>query len=279
MAKAQTTVAIHLLGLLLCGVIVMPAFATERRAAAKSATKAPEPTPVVEVVQPPPKPLTLEQQPASPPQISYKGGQLTIMARNSTLGDILRGVRAQTGAAVDVPPNATERVVGNFGPGPAREVLAELLNGSHFNYVMLGSTTNPDGLVRLILTQRVGGPAEPAVAQYTQPVAAAPPPPAEPQETDTNADADFSDDQADQSGDDFQDQNPDADANQQQQEPLQQQGAPTPQPGVRSPEQLLRELQQRQLLLQQQQQQGTPPQAQPPGFPVPQGQPPQPPQE
>ena len=79
------------------------------------------------------------------------------MAENSTLADILRAVRTQTGAAIEVPPNATERVVAHLGPGPARDVLAALLNGSHFNYVMLGSAAHPDSVDRLILTSKSGG--------------------------------------------------------------------------------------------------------------------------
>ena len=61
--------------------------------------------------------------PALPPQVHYSRGQLTIVAENSTLADILRAVRTQTGADVEVPPNATERVVAHLGPGPARDVL------------------------------------------------------------------------------------------------------------------------------------------------------------
>ena len=81
---------------------------------------------------------------------------LTIVAENSTLSDILRAVRTQTGAAVEIPPNATERVVTHLGPGAPRNVLASLLNGSHFNYVMLGSPTNPDKVDRVILTSKSG---------------------------------------------------------------------------------------------------------------------------
>jgi hypothetical protein len=111
------------------------------------------------IVQPVPThaPLSLAQMPASPPRVAFSDGQLTITAENSTLGDILRGVRSQTGASVDVPGNATERVVGQFGPGPARDVLAALLNGSHFNYVLLGSPTDPGALDRVILISISGG--------------------------------------------------------------------------------------------------------------------------
>ena len=92
----------------------------------KQAQPAPEPA----LPPCPLQPLNLDQMPAVPPQVSFQAGQLSISAQNSTLGDILRAVRKQTGATVDIPPNATERVVGKIGPGPAREVLATLLNGS-----------------------------------------------------------------------------------------------------------------------------------------------------
>jgi hypothetical protein len=128
---------------------------------------------------PPPAPpvvLRPEQMPATPPEIAFIGGQLTISAENSTLGDILRAVRNQTGASVEVPSNATERVVGRFGPGPARDVLASLLNGSHFNYVLMGSATNPDGLERVILTLKPAGDhsAESASTAEANPPPAAP---------------------------------------------------------------------------------------------------------
>jgi hypothetical protein len=135
-----------------------PAFGTERHPAQKQPVKQ-EPV----VPQPPPQPLvplTIEEMPATPPEVSYRDGQLTIVAQNSTLADILRAVRAQTHASVDVPPSATERVVSHFGPGPARQVLAELLNGSHFNYVLLGSAADPAALDRVILTPKGPSAAE-----------------------------------------------------------------------------------------------------------------------
>jgi hypothetical protein len=103
-----------------------------------------------------PVPVPPEQMPASSPEVQFHHGQLTIRASNSTLGDILRAVRKETGASVDVPGSATERVVGQFGPGPARDVLASLLNGSDFNYVLLGSAENSAALDRVILTSRSG---------------------------------------------------------------------------------------------------------------------------
>jgi hypothetical protein len=163
---------------LLAGVLALPSLA-----AAQSTTPAPparrhaKKKPVKQQAQiqpaapaqpmPPSGPLpgfNLDQIPSSAPLVAFQSGQLTIVAQNSTLGDILRAVHAQTGASVDMPSNSTERVVGHFGPGPAREVLASLLNGSHFDYVLLGTAANPNALDKVVLIARPIGPAEqPAV--------------------------------------------------------------------------------------------------------------------
>jgi hypothetical protein len=99
-------------------------------------------------------PLTPEQRPAAPPIVIYLNGKLSISAKNSTLGDVLRAVANKTGAAIDIPENANERVVSQLGPAPARDVMASLLNGSHFNYVMVGSENDPNSVVRVVLTAK-----------------------------------------------------------------------------------------------------------------------------
>jgi hypothetical protein len=95
--------------------------------------------------------LPMDQIPATPATVSYEGGLLTISAQNSTLGEILRDVRKLTGASIDIPPGATERVVTHLGPGAPRDVLAVLLNGSAFNYVMLGSNSDPTAVSSIVL--------------------------------------------------------------------------------------------------------------------------------
>jgi hypothetical protein len=179
--------------------------------------------------------------PSVPPKVSFSNGQLTIVAENSTLTDILRAVRTQTGAAVEIPPNATERVVIHLGPGAPRDVLASLLNGSHFNYVMLGSPTNPDKVDRVILTSKSGGGGPET--------SSAPMPPAQ-----NNAAEAPEDPEIPQPGMDIAERPPDEGA----ENSASDEGQPQPpngQPQVKTPEQLLRELQQQQ---QQQQQQGAP---------------------
>jgi hypothetical protein len=131
-----------------------------------------KPVPVAPpVVTAPPVPLTLAQQPSIPPQVSYQSGMLTIVAQNSSLGDILREVHRSTGAVIDVPANANERVVTRLGPGPARDVLADLLNGSPFNYVMIGSTADPATLSSVMLTMKTGGVAGSQISNVYQPPA------------------------------------------------------------------------------------------------------------
>lgn len=117
--------------------------------------------------QPPPPPLTPEQGPSSPPEVTFKSGQLTITARNSTMSDVLNTVKQMTGAAVDMPAVTNERVVGQFGPGAPRDVMAQLLNGSHYDYVLAGSPSDPGALNKVVLTARVNGP-EPAPPNQPQ---------------------------------------------------------------------------------------------------------------
>ncbi len=122
------------------------------------------------------QPSDPEKSSLNAPKVIYRNGQLTIKAVNSTLGDVLRAVSMQTGAVIEFPPGSVdERVVVNFGPGPVRDVVGSLLNGTHFNYVLLESPGNPSMLQRLILTS-----AEPASTASTAPSEPTPPPSAQP---------------------------------------------------------------------------------------------------
>ena len=101
-----------------------------------------------------PSGVRLENLPPNAPTVSYENGMLTISAYNSTLSDILTGISSQTGADVDIPPQADERVAIRLGPGPPREVLNSLLAGSQFNYVIVGSVDNRNAVVKVLLIPR-----------------------------------------------------------------------------------------------------------------------------
>lgn len=124
--------------------------------------------------------------PPTPPRVTYQNGLLTIDAKNSTLSQVLRTVQAQTGASVEMPSSAAnERVTMQLGPGRARDVLNTLLNGSKFNYIILGMADNPGGVQKVILTTRQTTPTTVNTAQNNAPGQAQPqyqPPPDEPQD-------------------------------------------------------------------------------------------------
>ena len=97
--------------------------------------------------------------PPTAPRVTYQNGLLTIDATNSTLSQVLHSVQAQTGASVEMPASAAnERVMMQLGPGRPRDVLNTLLNGSKFNYIILGMTENPGGVQKVILTTRLNAP-------------------------------------------------------------------------------------------------------------------------
>ena len=252
-------------------VLCLVSFSAVAGASAHSQRKAkkPLPTPLPSGPQGPVPHVPLDSIPAVAPQVIYQSGQLTILAPNSSLGDILRAIRKQTAADIEIPANANERVVTNLGPGPALQVVAELLNGSHFNYVLLGSPSDASRLTRVVLVAKTGPdvvgangqPAQPGVNQagISQVGNMAPPP----QEAAPDAaEAEAAEENADDSNTD---QN--AEVEQQQAAP------PEPPGGIKTPQQMLQEMQQRQLQMQQQQQ-AVP--GQPiPGVPLPPQRPPQ----
>jgi hypothetical protein len=260
---------LKLTGLLVAGVLCLPiagrADTQTTHRVHKVKKQQPLPPPLPSGTQGPVPQIPLDAIAPVAPQVSYQDGLLTIVAPNSTLGDILRGVRKHTAADIEIPATASERVVTRLGPGPAREVMAELLNGSRFNYILLGSPDDASLLVRVVLVAKTGPDnpnSEPAEAGGK---AAAP---AEVAAADA-ADADVTDETADDTAD-------------QGTAEAEQPAAATPdQPGVRTPQQMLQEMQQRQLQMQQQQT-GQPVQPgiypPPPGVPIPQ-RPPQQPQQ
>ena len=94
--------------------------------------------------------------PIEPPKpvvaVSYENGMLRIHAEKATLSQVLYEVQTKTGADIAIPAGAEqEKVVADFGPAPAREVLGLLLNGSPYNFIFVG---NEFALEKVILTRR-----------------------------------------------------------------------------------------------------------------------------
>ena len=209
----------------------------------KAAKSVPDPPPVVETRPPdPPPPDWPANAKAQAPSVGWNGHDLSIAATNSSLKQILQDVSTATGVKMDgigTASHGDQRVYGSYGPAPAREVLAQLLEGSGYNVMMIGD--QGEGTPRqVVLTAKSGRSAspqgQPNVGQQNQ-----------------GADEDAP-------------------------EEVEQPEPPPPDPNLnrppgtvpmppgqqgKTPQQILQEIQQRQLLQQQQQQgqtqQGTPP--------------------
>lgn len=72
-----------------------------------------------------------------PATVTWDSQGLRIDAANSSLAQILADVSTATGATVE-GFNSDQRVFGVFGPGPARDVLSQLLQGSGYNILLIG---------------------------------------------------------------------------------------------------------------------------------------------
>jgi len=242
----QRTVTVGFLGLVVF--FASSAFATQHRP-----HHAQKPAQITAPAPAPPIPSVPARESAVPPQVSYENGQLLIDAKNSTLRDILTAVEKNTGATFDISSGDTsERVVGRLGPGPARDVMTDLLNGSHFNYVMLSPANDPSALSRVVLTARGSAPPQaggqneaPQFPPQFQPQqgmpnsVAAQVQPQDPNAPDANQDnAENTDDPNADSPDPAEEAQPDQSAQQE---------------GVKTPEQLLQDLQRQQQIIQQQQ--------------------------
>jgi hypothetical protein len=126
--------------------------AVQQHRPAKRGKKTAEPE--VTQTQPAPPP-TPEQMPPSPPKVIYQSGQLTIDSANATLAQVLRSVQSKTGASMEIPSSANnERVVAQLGPGRPSDVLASLLNGSKFDFIILGVQNQPGTVQKVILSTR-----------------------------------------------------------------------------------------------------------------------------
>lgn len=250
---------------------------SSQRRAIKARAKKAELPPLPSGPTGPVQPMPLDAIASMPPQVTYENNQLTIVASNSTLADVLRAVRKTTGAEIDVPA-APERVVTHLGPGPARDVLADLLNGSRFNYVLLGAAGNDTALTRVVLVAKTEGataPGQPA-PQAPQPAmgmaqagpGVQPPPGVVPPDVNDPP-------MADENGDNNNVLDDNNGVDQQPPPEAAEQANPDQsnpeQPQVKTPQQMLQEMQQRQMQMQMQQQPGQPPQGS--------GMPPHPPQE
>lgn len=165
-------------------------------AAAVDPWREPAVPPAVAAISPAIQVIAPAIPPAEPPkpslEVRFVNGLLSIKADRVTLAEILQGVQQRTGAQISIAPGADqEKVVADIGPAPAQEVLAHLLNGSKFNFLILNAAGDPKKLDRVILTPRMGGgsPLTPLqTADAPQPEPAMSPAPGQPDQAQIQVD-------------------------------------------------------------------------------------------
>jgi len=90
-------------------------------------------------------------------EVAVRGNSLSIRTEGATLSEVLYEVHRKTGADIAIPAGAErERVVVRLGPAPGKEVISSLLNGSRFNYILVGSDRDPGGFSNLMLSLKSG---------------------------------------------------------------------------------------------------------------------------
>jgi hypothetical protein len=112
-------------------------------------------------------------QPAPTLAVEYKNGRLSILAEKVSLAQVLGEVQRKIGADIPVPPLAAqEQVIVNTGLLPVRDALTSLLNGSRFNFIIVGADGDPAKVKSVILSYRgAGGMSQPVVAPQPEPAA------------------------------------------------------------------------------------------------------------
>lgn len=124
-----------------------------RRAAARIRVASIEPRHASEAIAPPlapPAPIWPANQPANHAKVSWDSRGLEIEASNSSLKQILQQVAVDTGAKLE-GLTQDQRIFGTYGPGPARDVLSKLLDGSGYNVLMIGGEDS-DAPAEVVLT-------------------------------------------------------------------------------------------------------------------------------
>jgi hypothetical protein len=200
-----------------------PASAQKNAALQPAAT----PSPATAPAQPPPPNWPANDLPA-PASVVWDSHGLSITASNSSLAQILNDASTAIGAKIE-GMGQDQRVFGSYGPGPARDVLSQLLDGSGYNVLLIGDQGQGTPR-RIVLSERSATEGQTAQNKSHS----------TPADEDTDADQ-----QADQP----------PEPPQPEPQPPQTQNGAAPAVPVRSQQQIIQEMQQRQQQMQQQQSQ------------------------
>jgi hypothetical protein len=111
---------------------------------------------------PAPQSITAAGPSAPPPppkvEITLQDDKLRLVSNKASLAEVLNELRAKLNADIGVPVGAEQEVVAvMLGPGTQREVISKLLEGSRYNFIIVGTDQDANKVERVILSPKTPG--------------------------------------------------------------------------------------------------------------------------
>jgi hypothetical protein len=120
----------------------------------------------------PPANASTPEPPPAPPapkkvEISFQDGRLRLVSNKASLAEVLNEIRTQLKADIVVPAGAEQEVVAvALGPSTPRDVISHLLDGSRYNFIIVGTDADANQVERVVLSPK-NNLAESAIAPPT----------------------------------------------------------------------------------------------------------------
>jgi hypothetical protein len=139
----------------------------------------------------PPANASSPEPPPAPPapkkvEITFQDGRLRLVSNKASLAEVLNEIRTHLNADILVPAGAEQEVVAvALGPSTPRDVISKLLDGSRYNFIIVGTDADANQVERVVLSPKTviaesALAPPPPVAQTQSPDGSADPPPPTP---------------------------------------------------------------------------------------------------
>jgi hypothetical protein len=108
----------------------------------------------------PPANASTPEPPHAPPapkkvEITFQDGRLRLVSNKASLAEVLNEIRAQLNADIVVPAGAEQEVVAvALGPSTPRDVISKLLDGSRYNFIIVGTDADANQVERVVLSPK-----------------------------------------------------------------------------------------------------------------------------
>jgi hypothetical protein len=139
--------------------------------AAAGGTLAPSSASITEAgaAAPPPPPKKVE--------VTLQDDKLRLVSNKASLAEVLNELHAQLNADIPIPAGAEQELVAVvLGPGTQREVISKLLEGSRYNFIIVGTDQDANKVERVILSPKTPGGVVAGASDDNFPVAQMQPP-------------------------------------------------------------------------------------------------------